>query len=68
MLALATTHWSFIHDALPLLKGDESAVCIPCNELFTIKYIKKSSSDVIEAREWHFTARSAADLIRGHGF
>ena len=41
-----------------LLKGEEPPVGIPCDELLTIEHMLLFCSDVIDIREWYFTARS----------
>ena len=50
-------HIIMIHSFL--LKGGEPSVCIPCDELLSTEHIiVLFCSDLIDARERHFTSRS----------
>ena len=46
-----------------LLKGEDLPVCIPCDELFIIRYILLFCSDLVEARKRYFTAMSRKMLF-----
>ena len=47
-----------------ILKGEETPVCIGCDELLNIEHILLTCSDLIEIRESHFTAQSLRVLFQ----
>ena len=62
MIARLHIGHSFIIQSF-LLKGEESPMCISCDELLTIKHILLTSSDLSEMRQSHFTAQSLCELF-----
>ena len=63
MIARLHIGHSFITHSF-LLKGEESPMCIGCDELLTIKHVLLTCSDLIQIRQSHYTAQSLSELFQ----
>ena len=47
-----------------LLKGEESPMCISCQEAFTVKHILRDSQDLQQSRRKYYNLKNLKDLFK----